>query len=403
MRQEDKAVLDYGIGSTHFAIGKAIQQAMQQAMRHTKSPYPKIPHTLKQQVYNKVGLSERMRQQTDIVFAAGVRPLVAACLQYLVTNGAKRFVLPMPNWTSYQPLIAHMGAESLPVDLMALAKDRVAHLSVFLKSLDASLASADVFVLTPYNNPVGLQYNEYELHAIAQLLRKHSHVFVVVDDIYRDLCAANRHSFFELYPDLQRRGVYIAGVTKSHCLRVGYAVAPTDVATWVDKHLRLVSGVPLAEYEVAGLSSALKTPVDQEQLRRLFVKRDALIAGLDELPGWAVVNTAPDGANYVLVDVSHHMSTLAIASVKHYCQQIKSVAGVVVTPIEKQCLRFSVRIDSDIEQVLNRLQTWHKHRAMAEVGRSLLSALFAEKAPVSTALHDETKAASRSAARAYRY
>lgn len=384
MRQGDKAALDFGIGSTHFAIGKAIQQSMQQAMRHTKSPYPKIPQALKLQVYGKVGLPERMRKHTDVVFASGVRPLVAACLQYLVGQGVERFVVPMPNWTSYQPLIDHFGALSLPVDLIGLAKDRIANLASFLTELDKRLAAADAFVLTPYNNPVGLRYNAYELHAIAKLLRKHKHVFVLVDDIYRELCEGADRSFFEIYPEFMTRGVYISGATKSHCLRVGYAVAPTLMAQSVDKHLRLVSGVPLSEYEIAGLAIALKTPVDGDQLKALFAKRDRLIGRLDAISGWQVINKEPDGANYVLVDVSEYMKQAGASSNQSYAQLLQRQAAVTVTPISAHYLRFSVRIDSDIDQLMERLRQWHRQRVIAAVGRSLLSTLFCQSAPLAS-------------------
>ncbi|MDF1759915.1 MAG: aminotransferase class I/II-fold pyridoxal phosphate-dependent enzyme [Coxiellaceae bacterium] len=359
-RKQTKKTKDFGIGSTHIKIATGIKRSMKAALAATKSPYPTIPATLTTTVFDKAGIAKSLRRYLGVTYGAGVRPLITAALQHLVNQGKLRFVVPMPNWLSYQPLIEKTGGHCLPIDIIPLAKDRRRHFSLYLKQLDALLLHANVFVFTPYNNPSGIQYTAEETAAIARLLKKHRHVSIIVDDIYRELCPTVLPSFLAQYPEFHERCIYIAGTTKSHSLRAGYAIAPQPIAHAMDEYLRLVFGTPLAKYELAGLKKALTTSIPTTKVNRLFKKRDLLIRKLADIHRWNVVNKTPDGGNYVLVNVEQDMKRLHCDTASEYATKLKTEAKIIAIPIEKYHLRFCVRVDSKVLSVVKQIKAWQK-------------------------------------------
>ncbi|MDF1655779.1 MAG: pyridoxal phosphate-dependent aminotransferase [Coxiellaceae bacterium] len=363
---------DFGIGSTHIKINHAITACMASTLATIKTPYPVISADLTAAVFSKAGVAKSLHKSLGVTYGAGVRPLITAALQHLANQGKSRFVLPMPNWLAYQPLLKHVGAHCLPIDLIPLANNRKYHFTRYLKQLNDLLLHADVFVFTPYNNPVGIQFNAEETAAIVYLLKIHSHVEIIIDDIYQELCSTALPPFLAQYPELHSRCIYIAGITKSHSLRAGYAIAPKSTAKSMDDYLRLVFGTPLPKDRLVGLKKALTTPVPTKKLTRLFKKRDLLIKLFKDIHGWAVVNKKPDGGNYVLVSVRRAMLLTRCDSADAYAKQLKSEAGIIAIPIDKYHLRFCVRIDSDILSLVKQIKTWQERTVIPAYRRSQL-------------------------------
>ncbi|MDF1796698.1 MAG: aminotransferase class I/II-fold pyridoxal phosphate-dependent enzyme [Coxiellaceae bacterium] len=367
-----REIYDFGIGSTHIQLHKDIRKDMARALATTKSPYPSIPPKLISTVFNKMNIAKTLRGALDVTFAAGVRPLITAAIQHLVSKGKSRFALPMPNWSGYQPLLKHMGAHNLPIDILPLAKNRRSHFDSYLKQLNDSLAEADVFVFTPYNNPIGIQYSAEETADIVRLLKRHSHIIILIDDIYAELCAASPPCFLAQYPELHERCIYVAGTTKSHSLRAGYAIAPKPIAEAMDRYLRLITGTPLSLSELAGLQKALTIPIPATTLMRLFNKRDLLIEQIEFIHGWRVINKKPDGASYVLVNVKEDMTTTQCDTAEDYAKRLKLELGIITVVIDKYHLRLCARVDSKVLTMVKRIKSWQREIMLLAASKSFV-------------------------------
>ena len=86
-------------------------------------------------------------------------------------------------------------------------------------------------ILNSPSNPTGAAYTGDDLRALAEILRAHSHVYVMVDDMYEHLVYDGFQfaTMAEIAPDLQDRILTINGVSKAYCMtgwRIGYATGP---------------------------------------------------------------------------------------------------------------------------------------------------------------------------------
>ena len=89
-------------------------------------------------------------------------------------------------------------------------------------------------ILNSPSNPTGACYSEDELIAIANVVRKHDHLYVMTDDIYEYIIYDDFKffTFAQIAPDLKDRTLTVNGVSKSHCMtgwRIGYAVGPEEL------------------------------------------------------------------------------------------------------------------------------------------------------------------------------
>ena len=228
------------------------------------------------------------------------------------------------SFEAYPIAVAAAGARPVPVPLGPGARH----------DLDAMADAVGertrmVLVCTP-NNPTGPAVRAAELEAFLE--RVPEHVLVVVDEAYvefvRDHEAADGLAAYRSRPNVAvlrtfSKAYGLAG------LRVGFAIAPAEVATAVRKVALPfgVSGVAQAA-AVASLAPAAETELLQ-RVSTIVAERDRVLAGLTE-QGWDVPETQ---ANFVWLPLGDDAVPFAAA-----CEQ----AGVVVRPFAGDGVRVTV-------------------------------------------------------------
>ena len=155
-------------------------------------------------------------------------------------------------------------------------------------------------VLTSPNNPTGCVYTRETLEAVREILRDRP-VFVLCDDVYRELCyTADYHSFAE-FSDLRDRIIVVNSFSKPWAMtgwRVGWCMADRPVKEKMQVfHQYAVVSVP--SFVQRACVTALET--DTAPMRALFQKRrDDVCRRLADM---GVEFHRPEGAFYVFPDI----------------------------------------------------------------------------------------------------
>ena len=90
-------------------------------------------------------------------------------------------------------------------------------------------------ILNSPSNPTGAAYTRAELEALAEVLRRHPHVWVLTDDMYEHLVYGDFEytTIAQVAPDLIDRTLTVNGVSKAYAMtgwRIGYAGGPKGLA-----------------------------------------------------------------------------------------------------------------------------------------------------------------------------
>ena len=158
----------------------------------------------------------------------------------------------------------------------------------------------DYFKFTIY--PTGACYSEKDIKAIADVLKKHNHVYILSDDIYEHVIYEG-FKFFTIaqIESLKDRVLTMNGVSKAYSMtgwRIGYAAGPKDIVKAIAKIQSQSTTNPSSISQAAsvealsGTQDFIKKRADSFQERRDFV-----VKSLNDIDGINCLN--PDGAFYV--------------------------------------------------------------------------------------------------------
>ena len=184
-------------------------------------------------------------------------------------------------------------------------------------------------VLCNPSNPSGKVFTRAELTTIAALAREFD-AFVVTDEVYEHIVyAPNVHTYFASLPGMFERTVTCSSLSKTYSItgwRLGFVIAPEEVIQGVRKahdFLTVGAAAPLQEAAIAALN--LPGEYYGELIEGYTKRRDVFI---DSLAKARLPFTIPQGAYYVLVDVSE----LGCPDDTLFCEWMAREVGVAGVP-----------------------------------------------------------------------
>jgi aspartate aminotransferase len=187
------------------------------------------------------------------------------------------------------------------------------------------------------NNPTGAVCPPAHLHALADALRPHPHVWIMSDDMYEHLIhdGSPHVTMAAAAPDLADRVLTISGVSKTYAMtgwRVGFAAGPPGLIEAMAKIQGQTTGgvSPIAQ---AAALAALQGPQDRvAEMRATFAARSARLAAcLRAVPG--ITCHAPQGAFYLYPSIAGLMGRTSPAGTRivgdaDFCSALLEEAGV---------------------------------------------------------------------------
>jgi aspartate aminotransferase len=172
------------------------------------------------------------------------------------------------------------------------------------ESLDQAITPRTRWLLlNAPNNPSGATYTRDELRALADVLLRHPHVWIMTDDIYEHILYDGRRFFTiaQVEPALRERTLTVNGVSKAYAMtgwRIGYGGAPAELVKAMAK-LQSQSTSNACSISQAAAQEALNGAQDfvAERARIFETRRDEVVVALNRIPGLRC--HAPEGAFYV--------------------------------------------------------------------------------------------------------
>ena len=245
------------------------------------------------------GLSFELDQ---LVAGTGAKQLIFSALQATLDAGDE-VIIPTPYWVSYPDMV--LVNDGTPVVVVC---PESGGFKLTPEALERAITPRTKWVLlnTP-SNPTGAMYGADELRALAAVLARYPHVWLLTDEIYEHLAygEARHQSPAAVAPELAARTLTINGVSQAYAMtgwRLGYAGGPKALikamATLISQSTSCVSAISQSAARVA-------LTADQQCVRdanALFHdRRDRIVALLNEVPG--IRCPAPEGAFYVYPSV----------------------------------------------------------------------------------------------------
>lgn len=255
----------------------------------------------------------------SVAITHGGAAAITAAIVATVDPG-DRVLLPGPTYSLYADVLSLVGAEAVHIAPGADGR-------LDLEAIAESAHGARMLILCNPVNPTAMVLSHDELRAAGEIANAND-ALVLVDEAYADLV----HDGVPFHPalsieTLQHNTILVRTFSKTYAMtgwRLGYAVAPVEVAACIRTVHRTMNGhlnpaIQRAGLRALELSREELAPMAQEYARNREITLDRLSA----LPSLQV--TPPEGAFYVWVGYEGgHPSTEVVAHLK--------TAGVAVRP-----------------------------------------------------------------------
>ena len=306
MKAAGQDVIGLGAGEPDFDTPDHIKQAAIQAMADGKTKYTAVDGIpqLKAAVVDKFKRENNIDCTPDMVTigTGGKQVLYNALMATL--NPGDEVIIPAPYWVSYPDMV--LLAEGRPVPVMCPQED---DFKLTAAAFEAAITPKSKWlILNSPSNPTGAGYTADELAQLAEVLRRHTHVHVMVDDMYEHLVYDGFEfaTLAQIAPDLQPRVLTINGVSKSFCMtgwRIGYATGDKALIKAMAKIQSQSTSNPNSIAQWAA-TAALNGPLDfmAENLKHFAHRRQLVTSHLNQIDG---INCfIPQGAFYVYPSIA---------------------------------------------------------------------------------------------------
>lgn len=252
----------------------------------------------------KEAIVEKFRRENELTYAmdqvmagAGGKHIIYNAMMATIEDGDE-VILPAPYWMTYADIPVLFGGVPVTVPCSYEAGFKMTP-----EQLDAAITPRTKWViLNSPSNPSGAAYTEAELKALAAVLLRHPHVFVLSDDIYEHIMFDGRtfSTIAQVEPELFDRTLTANGVSKAYSMtgwRLGYAGGPAWLIKEMGKMQLQISGNPPAVSQAAAIA-ALSGPQDlvRERTAKFEERRDLIVGMLNQASG--IECHRPEGAFY---------------------------------------------------------------------------------------------------------
>lgn len=326
-------IIGLGAGEPDYNTPENILQAAYQSMMEGKTKYTPaggLP-ALKEAIIEKL---ERDQQLTytpaEVMVGVGAKHVLYTLFQVLLDKGDE-VIIPIPYWVSYPEQVKL--AEGVPVYIEATASQNYKISPQQLREAITDRTKA-VMINTP-SNPTGMIYSKEELQELAEVCREKD-ILIVSDEIYEKLVyGGSEHvSIATLSEDAKKRTIIVNGVSKSHSMtgwRIGYAAGDSQLIKAMTNLASHSTSNPTTTSQYAAIEAYNGPQGAVEEMRQAFESRlEEIFPKLEAIPGFNVIR--PQGAFYLLPDVSEAAEKTGFASVDEFVEALLTEANVAVIP-----------------------------------------------------------------------
>lgn len=301
--RQGRDIIKLTAGEPDFTPPDRVKLAAIKALANNQTKYPPavgLPE-LREGICSKLARDNRLPYQSDqVIVSSGAKQVLYNALAATLNPG-DQVLLSTPYWMSYPAMVKINHGE--PVFLPTKPEDEF---KLHPEVLEAAITPRTRWLLlNSPSNPSGTVYNRQDLAGLAEVLKKHSQVWILSDDIYEYLVydKARFVSILNVAPELAERTLVVNGFSKTYCipgLRLGYGAGSRELIKGMFKiQTQSTSGAatPSQWAGVAALAGDHSFVARNNQ--RYLNRRDLLVARINQIGGLSC--RTPQGAFYCLV------------------------------------------------------------------------------------------------------
>ncbi|MFZ3004722.1 MAG: pyridoxal phosphate-dependent aminotransferase [Phenylobacterium sp.] len=305
LKAQGRNVISLAAGEPDFDTPENIKEAAIKAIRDGKTKYTNVDGIveLKEAIVAKFQRENGLTYKTSQVnVSPGGKPVIwNAMLSTL--NPGDEVIIPTPYWVSYWDIVLLAGGTP-----KAVPTSDATGFKLQPADLEAAITPKTkwVFLNSP-SNPSGAAYTKAELRAIADVLLRHPHVWILTDDMYEHLVFGDFQfwTIAQVEPALYDRTLTMNGVSKAYAMtgwRIGYAAGPEALIKSMAKVMSQTTSNPSSISQWAAVE-ALNGPQDfiKPNAKLFEQRRDLVVSMLNQASGLHC--PTPEGAFYVYPSV----------------------------------------------------------------------------------------------------
>lgn len=259
---------------------------------------------------------------SEVIITVGVTEAIFDTLAAILDPGDE-VIIPTPAFSPYFNCVEFFGAHAVEIDT---SKDGFVLTPAALDETLKNHPKAKAIILNTPNNPSGVSYNEEEIKALSDVIKKYD-VFCISDEIYSELNYEHEHTSIAKY--IPEQTIVYNGVSKSHAMtgwRIGVIYAPADIITAIKSVHEYTVSALTANAQFAAVEAFTNGRDDGVKMREIYrIRRDLLHQGLTEA---GIESVKPSGAFYIFAKIPNRFGDDDFA----FCRRLATEAKVGSVP-----------------------------------------------------------------------
>ncbi len=332
-------VIVLGAGEPDFDTPDNIKAAAIRAIEAGQTKYTLLDGTLelKEAIRAKFLRENGLDYALDEVTAsAGAKQVIHNALMATV-DADDEVIVATPYWASYADMITIAGGTTVEV---ACSESQGFRLDP--QALEAAITPRTRWLmLNSPSNPAGSAYAKADLRALADVLLRHPHVWVMSDDIYEHLIYDGFEfcTIAQVEPRLKSRTLTINGLSKAYAMtgwRLGYAGGPKALIAAMAVVQSQSTSNPCSVTQAAAIE-ALNGPQEilVERRASFQARRDLVVDALNAMDG--IRCRRPEGAFYTYANCAGVLGRTTpegsrLETDSDFCRYLLNSANVAVVP-----------------------------------------------------------------------
>jgi aspartate aminotransferase len=305
LKAAGRDIISLSAGEPDFDTPANVKAAAIRAIEAGETKYTDVSGTmaLRQAVCAKFKRDSNLDYTpSEVMISTGGKQVIFNAM-VATLNAGDEVIIPSPCWVSYPDIVAL--ADGTPVIVPC---SQNSGFKLRAEDLEAAITPKTKWLmLNSPSNPSGAAYTAAELGALAAVLLRHPHVWVLTDDIYEKLVYDGFEfaTMAQVEPRLKDRTLTMNGCSKAYAMtgwRIGFCGGPAALIKAMDK-LQSQSTSNTSSISQAAAVEALNGPQDflAEMTAVYKERRDLVVSMLNTAPGLNC--PTPEGAFYVFPSI----------------------------------------------------------------------------------------------------
>lgn len=304
MKRDGLPVIILCAGEPDFDTPDTIKQAAKAAIDRGETKYTALDGTpeLKKAIAEKFHRENGVDYALDeITVSAGAKQILFNAFMATIDAGDE-VIIPTPYWTTYSDIVELCGGVPVLVPC-----DGEAGFRLKAEQLEKAITPKTRWLLlNSPSNPSGAAYSEADYRPLIDVLMRHPHVWLMVDDMYEHIVYDGFRFVtpVAIEPALKGRTLTVNGVSKAYAMtgwRIGYAGGPKVLIKAMAVVQSQSTSCPSSVSQAAAIEALNGSQDFLAERRESFrLRRDLVVAALNAIPGIAC--RVPEGAFYTFAD-----------------------------------------------------------------------------------------------------